>query len=81
MKAEGWEFASHTWGHRNATTSTAEELKTDDKKWKAYVAPILGDTDMVIFAFGADMVTGRDIPVTMRNLPITKKPDTIISVM
>ena len=30
MKAEGWEFASHTWGHRNATTSTAEELKTDD---------------------------------------------------
>ena len=55
MKAEGWEFASHTWGHRNATTSTAEELKTDDKKWKAYVAPILGDTDMVIFAFGADI--------------------------
>ena len=35
--------------------STAEELKTDDKKWKAYVAPILGDTDMVIFAFGADI--------------------------
>ena len=55
MKAEGWEFASHTWGHRNATTSTAEELETDDKKWKAYVAPILGDTDMVIFAFGADI--------------------------
>ena len=55
MKAEGWEFASHTWGHRNATTSTAEELKTDDKKWKANVAPILGDTDMVIFAFGADI--------------------------
>ena len=55
MKAEGWLFASHTWGHRNATTSTAEELKTDDKKWKAYVAPILGDTDMVIFAFGADI--------------------------
>ena len=29
MKAEGWEFASHTWGHRNATTSTAEELEAD----------------------------------------------------
>ena len=55
MKAEGWEFASHTWGHRNATTSTAKELKRDDKKWKKYVAPILGDTDMVIFAFGADI--------------------------
>lgn len=55
MKADGWEFASHTWGHKNATESSAEELETDDKKWKAYVAPILGDTDMVIFAFGADI--------------------------
>lgn len=55
MKAEGWEFASHTWGHMNATERSAEDLKTDDKKWKAYVAPILGDTDMVIFAFGADI--------------------------
>ena len=55
MKATGWEFASHTWGHKNATESSAKELKTDDKKWKSYVAPILGDTDMIIFAFGADI--------------------------
>ena len=31
MKKDGWEFASHTWGHRNATSSTAAELKTDNK--------------------------------------------------
>lgn len=55
MKADGWEFASHTWGHLNATASSAEKLQTDDGKWKAYVAPILGDTDIVIFAFGADI--------------------------
>ncbi|MDO4649423.1 MAG: polysaccharide deacetylase family protein [Eubacteriales bacterium] len=55
MKAEGWEFASHTWGHRNATTSSAEELQLDDQKWQSYVAPILGKTDMIIFAFGADI--------------------------
>ncbi len=55
MKAEGWEFASHTWGHRNATESTAEELQTDNEKWEAYVAPILGKTDMIVFAFGADI--------------------------
>ena len=55
MKANGWEFASHTWGHRNATDSTAEELQTDNEKWEAYVAPILGKTDMIIFAFGADI--------------------------
>ncbi len=55
MKAGGWEFASHTWGHRNASSSTAEELQLDDEKWQAYVAPILGKTDMIIFAFGADI--------------------------
>ena len=55
MKAEGWEFASHTGGHMNATERSAEDLQTDDQKWKSYVAPILGDTDMVIFAFGADI--------------------------
>lgn len=55
MKKNGWEFASHTWGHKNATESSAEELKTDNEKWEAYVAPILGKTDMIIFAFGADI--------------------------
>lgn len=55
MKASGWEFASHTWGHLNATDRSAEDLKTDNEKWEAYVAPILGKTDMIIFAFGADI--------------------------
>ncbi len=55
MKAQGWEFASHTWGHRNATESSAAELQADNEKWEAYVAPILGRTDMIIFAFGADI--------------------------
>ena len=55
MKKNGWEFASHTWGHMNATDRSAEDLKTDNEKWEAYVAPILGKTDMIIFAFGADI--------------------------
>lgn len=55
MKANGWEFASHTWGHRNATADSAEKLQEDNEKWEAYVAPILGKTDMIIFAFGADI--------------------------
>lgn len=55
MKAEGWEFASHTWGHKNASESSLKELKTDNKKWEKYVAPILGKTDMIFFAFGADI--------------------------
>ena len=55
MKAEGWEFASHTWGHKDVAATSLDDLKRDDKKWKKYVAPILGETDMIIFAFGADI--------------------------
>ena len=55
MKKNGWEFASHTWGHLNAETDSAEKLKTDNEKWESYVAPILGKTDMIFFAFGADI--------------------------
>ena len=55
MKAEGWEFASHTWGHKNVASISLKDLKRDTKKWKKYVAPVLGKTDMIIFAFGADI--------------------------
>lgn len=55
LKKSGWEFASHTWGHKNATESSVEELQADNEKWEKNVAPILGKTDMIIFAFGADI--------------------------
>ena len=55
MKAEGWEFASHTWGHKNVASTSLKDLKRDTKKWKKYVAPVLVKTDMIIFAFGADI--------------------------
>ncbi len=55
MKANGWEFASHTWGHRNAETDPVETLQADNEKWEATVAPVLGATDVIIFAFGADI--------------------------
>lgn len=55
MKENGWEFASHTWGHLNVTEASLERLQTDTEKWMNYVKPIVGDTNIVIFAFGADL--------------------------
>ncbi len=55
MKKNGWEFASHTWGHINVGESSLERLKTDTEKWLTYVAPIVGGSDKIIFAFGADL--------------------------
>ena len=41
-------------GYYNPGTEPAE-LKVDNERWEAYVKPILGDTDVIIFAFGADI--------------------------
>ncbi len=55
MKAEGWTFASHTYGHLNATSSDLNRLAADHERWKTVNEPILGKTDKIIFAFGADI--------------------------
>ena len=52
LKAEGWEFASHTWGHLSVTGKTVERLKTDNEKWVANVQNIvclLYTSDLIIF--------------------------------
>lgn len=55
MKENGWEFASHTWGHLRVGDSSLERLKTDNDKWQRNVAPIVGETDTIIFAHGQDL--------------------------
>lgn len=55
MKADGWEFASHTWGHINVTDKSLEGLQTDTQKWLDNVAPLIGDTNIIIFAFGSEI--------------------------
>lgn len=55
MKKEGWEFASHSWGHINFTKSPVQRIKTDTARWKKDVQPIIGPTDLLVYPFGADL--------------------------
>ncbi len=55
IKSEGWEFASHTWGHLSVTGKSAEELLNDNQKWLDNVGNIVGKTDTIIFAHGNDI--------------------------
>ena len=55
MKAEGWTFASHTYGHLNAESASLDRLVHDNERWMTCNHPILGDIDKIIFAFGADI--------------------------
>lgn len=60
MKEAGWEFASHTWGHLSVTGKSADALAVDHEKWKNTVEPIVGKTDTIIFAHGADIGSWQD---------------------
>lgn len=55
MKEGGWLFASHTWGHQNIAEISVDKLKVDTEKFKNNVDPIIGGTDIIIFAFGTDL--------------------------
>lgn len=57
LKANGWEFASHTWGHARVADRGIDSLKTDIRKWKENVEPIVGETDVITFAYGQDIAT------------------------
>lgn len=55
MKAEGWEFASHTWGHIRIGEVGLERLQIDTQKWRENVEPIVGSVDTIVFAHGQDL--------------------------
>lgn len=55
MKENGWEFASHTWGHLRIGDITLKTLKADTRRWRKNVEPIVGSTDAIVFAHGQDL--------------------------
>ncbi len=55
LKEHGWLFASHSWGHIDMGGRPIDAVKWDMKLWNDEVRPILGDTDLFIYPFGADI--------------------------
>lgn len=55
MRECGWTFASHSWGHRLYGSIGASTLEEDSRKWDTQVKPIVGETDVIIYAHGEDI--------------------------
>ncbi|MCL2180799.1 MAG: hypothetical protein FWB83_06690 [Treponema sp.] len=53
LKELGWHFASHSWGHLNMPNIPMSWFMNDTNRWDREVRPILGDTDLYIYPFGA----------------------------
>lgn len=65
LKDNGWELASHSWGHLNLGTIDMERFKKDVDKWEKEVDSLIGPTDIILYPFGADI--GDWHPYTTEN--------------
>lgn len=53
LKATGWVFASHSWGHRNDAQISYGDFVWDTQQWINQVEPLLGPTPFYVYPFGA----------------------------
>lgn len=55
LKADGWELASHSWGHRDMGSIKMENFIADTEKWENEVETLTGPCDTILFPFGSDI--------------------------
>lgn len=55
LKENGWLFAIHGWGHRDAKAISYGSLVYDTNRWLAEIAPIVGETDIYIYPYGSEI--------------------------
>jgi hypothetical protein len=53
LKATGWTFASHTYGHIDLSTDSAATIARDTRRWRNLAVPLIGPTDLLVYPFGA----------------------------
>jgi hypothetical protein len=67
LKATGWVFASHSFGHIDFATATPATARRDVERWKAVAEPIVGPTDVFIYPFGAAPAVGSQTVGMLRD--------------
>ena len=60
LRATGWKFASHTYGHIDLARSSAAVVQQDSDRWARLAWPIIGRTDVLIYPFGARPPDGSE---------------------
>ncbi len=65
LRDNGWELASHSWGHRDLGSIDYADFKSDCDKWESRVESLIGPTDIILFPFGSDV--GDWHPYTAEN--------------
>jgi hypothetical protein len=53
LRATGWTFASHSYGHYDETKISMARLIHDSTEWRDQDEPVVGPTDVYVYPFGA----------------------------
>ncbi len=60
LKQDGWQFASHTYGHIWVGKESVTTIRADLKRYKQDVAPLIGKTPQLIYPYGSDVGDWHD---------------------
>ncbi|MCI9163217.1 MAG: polysaccharide deacetylase [Lachnospiraceae bacterium] len=55
LKDNGWELASHSWGHLMLGEIEMDRFCTDTDNWEKQVDSLIGPTDIILYPFGNDI--------------------------
>lgn len=55
LRENGWDIASHSFGHPSYGDISTDRVIADLKKWEDQVQPIVGDTDIFVYPYGSDI--------------------------
>ena len=53
LKENGYNFACHSYSHSNYTTCSLERVQRDVMMWNRNVKPLIGDTKVFVYPYGA----------------------------
>jgi hypothetical protein len=60
LKNAGYDLACYTYGNIAYGSSSSDQIINDLQKWKNEVVPILGDTDILVYARNSDINSGAE---------------------
>jgi peptidoglycan/xylan/chitin deacetylase (PgdA/CDA1 family) len=55
LKKDGWEFASHGYGHLDTKAISLATLRSDTARWMKEVGPLIGKTNIYIYPYGSSV--------------------------
>jgi hypothetical protein len=75
LRETGWTFASHTYGHIDLSRTSAADVQRDGDRWARLAWPIIGQTDVLIYPFGARPPAGSETARVLRRAGFTIQCD------